>query len=484
MPARNATAFVSNPFSDSFKLSENGGRNGRVERERNPKSHSGGAAPTGRSASVDPAERTRAPALVRGAEHGGSRATGVQAGHSPLAGEWADKHRAALRQAEQIACAAALRSGKPWTLHADQQTRTVLTACPDRSNVSDETAAEYRKVYERLRESGRTPFEAATTRHHFDKLRTAARFCMEQDINALRAASERARKRNDIDSAQRRTERAFHLAVVMDELFIQPGRLTWKDKPLSERGPSKSKRRTATPPPDMAGAVLLTGRRQGTKVGDRHAMRLAILSLTGCRPAELRKGVLVQTTDCGRFLTVQIRGAKVNAERGQKARVIRVPIAGSSTKMLASEAQISGGRLKISTTDADYRSLNRALQKAGVSCYSFRHQVASELKEAVSTGEMPPQEAAAVMGHRSTESLSYYGTRSKSRGGRPLRANATNHVKVVPVDYAARAIARATRKASQGDALRFPPRPRPLAAPKAAPASNVRPNRTPKPPSL
>ncbi|MDV3467732.1 hypothetical protein RZA67_03150 [Stenotrophomonas sp. C3(2023)] len=45
-------------------------------------------------------------------------------------------------------------------------------------------------------------------------------------------------KRGDLASAQRRTERAFRLAAVMDEMFLQPGRLTWKDKPKAERKPS------------------------------------------------------------------------------------------------------------------------------------------------------------------------------------------------------------------------------------------------------
>src|SRR5690606_4502069 len=134
----------------------------------------------------------------------------------------------------------------------------------------------------------------------------------------------------------------------------------------------------------------------------------------------------------------------------------------------AETIQSHGGLWILKTTDADHRSLNRALQNAGVSCYSFRHQVASELKEAVSTGAMQPTEAAAAMGHRSTASLSYYGTRSRSHGGRALRANGTQAVRVAPVDYAARAAARATRKAASGDAFRFPPRARPVAAPKAA----------------
>ena len=85
-------------------------------------------------------------------------------------------------------------------------------------------------------------------------------------------------KKINLDSAQRRTVRAFELAVVMDELFMQPHRLTWKDKPKDERRPSKSKRNTSAPAPDFAGVALLAGKRRGMKLADRHSPRLAMLA--------------------------------------------------------------------------------------------------------------------------------------------------------------------------------------------------------------
>jgi hypothetical protein len=232
-----------------------------------------------------------------------------------------------------------MRSGKPWTLHADQQTQAILADCPMRQ-VSEATAAEYRRAYDNLLASGRTPLDAASTRNHWDKLRTASRFCMEQDIRAWRAASERARKRGDIESAQRRTERAFQLAAVLDEMFMQTHRRTWAHKAAEMKAAgvkpmSRSKRATGAPPPDLATVALLAGNRRGTKVADRHAERLAVLALFGMRPAELKKGVRLALVEGGRFLTVQVVGAKVNDQRGQEARVIRVPVEGCAAIALA-----------------------------------------------------------------------------------------------------------------------------------------------------
>ena len=79
----------------------------------------------------------------------------------------------------------------------------------------------------------------------------------------------------------------------------------------------------------------------------------------------------------------------------------------------------------IATSQADYRSLNRALARHRLSCYSFRHAFGSDLKAWITDPTTANPKGAAhfaaqVMGHRSTESLAFYGTRAGSRRrGRP-----------------------------------------------------------------
>ncbi|WP_296251550.1 hypothetical protein, partial [uncultured Stenotrophomonas sp.] len=374
---------------------------------------------------------------------------------------------------------------KPWTLHADQQTRDVLAECAQRE-VGTATAAKYRRAYDNLRASGLTALEAASTRAHYDFLRTACRFCMAEDVREWRAASERAIKRSDLASAQRRTERAFRLAAVLDEMFLQPDRLTWKDKPKAERGPSKSKRSTHAPAPDMAAGLLLE---QQERVQQRHAERLVVLALTGCRPAELRNGVRLEALRSKggrRLLRATLLGAKWDGgNRGHHDRVLQFPADTGATAVLAAQVEAKGGRWTLTTTEADVRSLNRALSGAGMSCYSFRHQVASELKEQVATGQRTAEEAAAAMGHASTASLAFYGKRSHARGGRKLRAVASDKVRSVPVTFAAKAAARAARaaKAAMGAAPRpaaasAPPTPRAAMSKPVGPlARGLRPKR-------
>ncbi|WP_329891470.1 hypothetical protein [Stenotrophomonas sp. SMYL11] len=404
-----------------------------------------------------------------------------------MADGWAKAHGAALGERERRARLAAQRSGKPWTLHADEQTRAVLADCPKRE-VGAATAAKYRRAYDNLRATGQTPLEAATTRAHWDFLRTATRYCVEQDVRAWRASSERARERGDIASAQRRTERAFRLAAVLDEMFLQSHRQTWTHKAAEmkaagTRPVSKSKRSTGAPAPDLAIGVLL-GRQE--RVLERHAERLAVLALTGCRPAELRAGVSLRvgrTAKGRRVLHATLHGAKWNGtNRGQQARGLAFPADKGAAAELAARVEAKGGHWTMATTEADVRSLNRALKAgAGISCYSFRHQQGSELKAAVSSGTMSAEEAAAAMGHASTASLAFYGSRSKARGGRKLRARASEPVRTVPVSFAAKAAARAARAARFGATPR--PAARPPAAPRAAMSKPVGPlARGPKPP--
>lgn len=450
-------AAASQPFSDGYLPSENGGRRNRPKRERRPVSSSGGTAPTPRSVSAEAAQcakTERSGVLAREQEHGESHATGARPAYVPLVGAWADKHRYALAEREQQARRAAERTGKPWSLHADEQTRAILADSPART-VTEKTANEYRKVYERLRASGQTALEAANTRAHWDKLRTACRYCLAEDARAWRAASERARKRGDLASAQRRTLRAWQLVTVLDIQFLQPDRATWavkaaKLKAAGQPIKSKSKRRGA-PPPDSLLLTLLTTGRRGTVLADRHGERMAMAALFSMRPAEAIKGVRLAVEGKGgdRLLTAQIVGAKVDGKRGQSLRLAGVPVKGAAAELLAARVEAEGGRWVLETTPADHRSLNRALQPLGLSWYSLRHQIGSELKEAVSTGALQPEEAAAFMGHRSSKSLSYYGSRSKARGGRVFRGKAVEPVRVMAVTQSQKAEARAGKKAGK-----------------------------------
>lgn len=187
-------------------------------------------------------------------------------------------------------------------------------------------------------------------------------------------------------------------------------------------------------------------------------------------------------------LRATMLGAKWNGgNRGHHDRVLQFPADTGAAAVLAAQVEARGSRWTLTTTDADVRSLNRALRSgAGISCYSFRHQIASELKEQVATGQRTAEEAAAAMGHASTASLAYYGSRSRARGGRVLRAVASDQVRVKAVTFTAREAARKARQAQQAKAKmgavpRFKAR-HPAAPKPETPMPAGQPNQAPRPP--
>ncbi len=161
---------------------------------------------------------------------------------------------------------------------------------------------------------------------------------------------------------------------------------------------------------------------------------LAVLWLTGCRPAELEQGIQLVTR--GNELVIQIMGAKCidagGRERGQPTRHIgfRIDVdANPALRFLhtlaCKNARDGIGKCTI-THNKDYlynsvvaigRSAFPKL-RTRISPYCFRHQAASDLK---ADPDMPLEQAAKFMGHLSDYSIGAYGHSvhgRKSRGGR------------------------------------------------------------------
>lgn len=167
---------------------------------------------------------------------------------------------------------------------------------------------------------------------------------------------------------------------------------------------------------------------------------LAMLWLTGCRPAELEQGIeLVTRSD---QIVVKIMGAKcVDAggrERGQPTRHIGFHIDADANPALrflhalAARNAVDGkGRCTI-THNGDYLynsvvALGRSAfpkLRTRISPYCFRHQVASDLKAATSDRDITLEQAAKFMGHLSDYSIGAYGHAVHGRKGRSGRVKA------------------------------------------------------------
>jgi integrase len=164
-----------------------------------------------------------------------------------------------------------------------------------------------------------------------------------------------------------------------------------------------------------------------------YLLAIAVLSATGCRPAEVAKGIRVVLTAEGQ-LQFLIQGAKVVAGRqGQPWRRIQVPIAGYDTRVLATAVQAAGGKLLVGTASA--KGLGWAVGYFGkrvypgpghrICCYSLRHELGADLK-----GDgTPPATIAAVLGHLVDGTSGTYGRPGTARGKRQLKVTAALPVK-------------------------------------------------------
>lgn len=200
---------------------------------------------------------------------------------------------------------------------------------------------------------------------------------------------------------------------------------------------------------------------------------LAVLWLTGCRPAELTSGVLIGMRDD--VLAIEVRGAKLvdagGRQRGQPIRQyvfkLNAPDAIDHPALLllrhlagASKLDEKGSRMITVRHDADYLyncvvALGRATyptMRTRISPYVFRHQVGSDLK---ADPDVSLEDAAKAMGHLSDRSIGQYGHAVHGRkGGRgrvkPVAVRATRPVKHSPkVDRVARFKAASAAKRKQ-----------------------------------
>lgn len=158
---------------------------------------------------------------------------------------------------------------------------------------------------------------------------------------------------------------------------------------------------------------------------------LAILWVTGLRPAELEKGV--QYGIHKGQLVFQITGAKVGKidngngvyERGIEKRVLFInPELNSGTKYLFDNLNgLSGAKTSFKYNKTSIRNrvnelgreiLSKLKDPPSISPYSFRHAMGADLKSCDALSDI---QRAKVMGHLSVTSLESYGRRRRGGGG-------------------------------------------------------------------
>ena len=373
-----------------------------------------------------------------------------------------------LGEAHAHAKAEGLRLRVPAGVAQDRAIRAVLDAASSSgANPSASTVDAYKRDHARLRAAGATPLDHASTRAHFDRLRSACRWVEAEEIARLRDLAETARKAKDLDAMRAYTLAAFERATVYRAQFLDADRPTWAHKAHAMRAAglrpvSKSKRQAGRRALSPDRLLVALGQQPG-RCARVEAMAM-VFALFGIRPAELARGVVLDNTAQG--LRLGVAGAKVDAVRGQPLRVLEVEPtrrgqSAVAVAFLRAHVDEHGGELI--ATPADVVAVRRAMRQAqpGLSPYAYRHARASDAK--ASQGRAG---AAAWLGHSNDKTQQGYGHARSARGAVAIKAATASRpvrrTKTLPLTLAERfaqvAARLAARTSSQSATNASPPR--------------------------
>lgn len=297
------------------------------------------------------------------------------------------------------------------TLRADVREARVHVRDWTPGKVTHDTATRYARTVETMRETGTRPEDSAC-RATFEFRRAAVVHEARRETKQALSDLDRARRRGDAGQAADAYTR------------VRQGLDTLRQYPPSSGNRSEDLKRTSAytgsrDPVDGSYSKrasldrLPFGWRDDVQreavPADRPAV--AAMSLTGCRPAEVRGIRVTQDSDS---VTFSIRGAKVDDARGVESREITLSKSDLATSQAGRDlAEWLGSRSVRTIThsggaDNFAERTGRACERAGhpaASAYSFRHQTARDLRLAGADHEA----IAARLGHRSDRSQRDYG---------------------------------------------------------------------------
>ena len=289
--------------------------------------------------------------------------------------------------------------------------------------VSEKTAAEYRQLFQKLTASG-THFSQAASKNTFYKQRAASLFVLAESAKSLMNQRDKVEKgtENHAEIVQNLAEISKFFddfpANSAPESGENQSKITWKDVKTSEKMESHSKK-------IGLGKLVKIEQWQEKlfeKCSTKHQNALAVSLLSGCRPAEIEAGVTVKRDENGNLL-LTISGAKLSEIRGQETRALSISPDHFAARHLLAQLE-NAPELTVSSnakafSDATRQAGKRAFPRlrVGVSPYSIRHAVASQLK----ASGIDADAVAMTLGHAATASQSAYGrAHYGGAGGSPL----------------------------------------------------------------
>ncbi|EIL8249391.1 site-specific integrase [Salmonella enterica] len=287
------------------------------------------------------------------------------------------------------------------------------------TEVKKETAEQYRELFaSKIKKDPDADLVShlldCGTKNSFDKTRSAFRFCIAEEIKKLLREADKLRKEKNFTEMKEKTLEAFKQYTLFEKEFLSESRLIWGDISYKKKS-SLSKKKTMNSVSSIK--AVFDDLKNKQELFDRYGMMLSISSITGCRPAELQKGITIERED--NLIHIYISGAKVADDRGQEKRKLTFNIddfaENEQMKYILNRFSDNEKVVKYQASKQDYDALRQYLylNHRGFSLYTLRHRVASQLKKSAYDENI----IAGFMGHRTTRSQSVYGySRSASKG--------------------------------------------------------------------
>lgn len=276
--------------------------------------------------------------------------------------------------------------------------------------------------------------------------------------------AEQTRAKGEQITAAYRAHAGYLMREMSKKAVAEKKKAKEEGLPVESEPPSKSKKHDmAKLPEDWRARAFADTLSQRPDQPSQTRKAVALLWLTGCRPSEIQKGVVVRMQDGE--LVIEITGSKTDTiptllggdiDRGLGLRTIYVDPALNAAAVFLAGLAAAGPitithnptSLKTRINEIGHNILAKMKRPPSLSPYSFRHAIACDLKGCDS---LDYKTKSTLMGHGSTESLESYGRRRKikksSVGPAPapiLRAvaaiqphtpgNALRHRNAAPVD--------------------------------------------------
>lgn len=282
---------------------------------------------------------------------------------------------------------------------------------PDRA-VSQSTASRYAHTVEQMRERGQRPEDAAC-KSSFEFRRAALVHETRKEVRTALRDLDKSKRSGNLGQAADAYNR---VRSGLDTLRRYPPSTGSRDRDLERssafRGPSRPpEERSNGKRASLVGLPDDWRDKVQAQVRSHDRPAVAAMAITGCRPSEARGIKVRQDADT---VTLEIRGAKVDDDRGIKTRSISIQKSELEQSQAGRDLADWLGNRECRTishpgsTEAFRERVARAGDRAGleqVSAYTYRHAEARDLKQAGTDRD----EIAARLGHRSERSQSVYG---------------------------------------------------------------------------